>query len=403
MIARLLAQITTLFVVGTIFLLTGPSSLVANDSAIGGSGANVFVGEKSEVALEREYLSFHIEPGDMGIHCRVQATLVFYNPTDEDISHELAFPIGYEEENDPYKEFHNFLGGKLSVADFEVSVNGEKTPTRLEKQVKDGLAPGAEGSFSWVFLFPARFTAKSHTVIQHTYRFAASQIGAPHSTATIPYVFRTGASWAGKIEEAVFDYRFPQGGLPPNVKVTYEDFGYFSGENLLSASDVAGETRTLQTPEGETIHYGAYSVGGPVSRIRLTFYNIEPQQDVTLSFPSGYFRNWPGMGPNSPGFEECDYRLGMFLRGMKLPAEKTKKWKIDPETLVKCVAPSDLINLIYASHGYAFKSAELQKFFYQSGMFFPSATPFEEGWLNRNEVQAIEALRALEKKRKKGE
>ncbi|MDP8254148.1 MAG: YARHG domain-containing protein, partial [Candidatus Alcyoniella australis] len=304
---------------------------------------------------------------------QVLALLTFYNPTDQPIQMQVGFPVTLLGEG--YDEFVVRPPGEsnASVGKFEVSVNGKPTTTSAIKgeEVTAGVYMQAWDS---LYVFEVEFAPRRHTDIRHSYTVGASVSSMGESW--LPYVFRTGAGWAGNIEEAVFEYR-----LSPSNNRCYLSLLYgepFDGSGAALVGGGQGRTNKV-----EGLDYDIWYSAGPQRRLIVTFRNIEPQQNLTL-----YSRH-------ARGELELEGLLQAQQQGRNC-GECLQRFALDltiDDELLACYEPQLLINLLYARRGYHFSDEKMQELFYGSGFYLPSDEPFDRSWLSPEEQQAIKRLR----------
>lgn len=156
----------------------------ANDAPIaflsGNSGTARLVREK-RVRLASEVIRIRLHSYESLDDLRFQADfdceLLFVNMTEEDITLDVGFPVGY--------------GFANEIVDYSVFANGVEIPCA---QASD-LEIGGE-SYSSVFISPVTFSPGRVCTLRHIYTMASRDFAAPDMV--IDYVFSTGRSWGGK-------------------------------------------------------------------------------------------------------------------------------------------------------------------------------------------------------------
>lgn len=339
---------------------TCPDAALANDASVGGSGANIYPIDNADVRLVRETVRFvETEPGVM----LVTTAITFRNAKDREIRARVGFPVAtmamFEEQDT------QGFDGETLIDDFTTRVAGQAVKTDLVKTRIPGIWADA------IYAFDAAFAPGVETVIEHRYRLKVS-VGVP-DRHWIPYVFRTGGRWAGKIESSEFIYEFGSRVL------THLEFVY--GDAVL----VGGGIRPTGKREKRAgLDVEAHYTGGPRPVLRVVMHDIEPKKDLELRYRAGLSYEAPEL-PAKGGDErasECGEALSRFR----------ETWAVTPE-LTACFEPDLLRNYVYASRGFAFTKADWDRMFYAKGYFLPSTAPFSESWLTASQKAAIEKLK----------
>jgi hypothetical protein len=117
--------------------------------------------------------------------------------------------------------------------------------------------------------------------------------------------------------------------------------------------------------------------------LTVTLFDIKPKGNIVLS---GYSDMCVYSG-------ECAWRAVCDRPLMKFYYKQNHP--INDE-LLRCHEPAWWRNLIYASYGYEFRDEHWRQEFYDSGLFLPSQTPFDDSWLTPDDRAAIEKLKKLE-------
>ncbi len=332
----------------------------ANDASVGGSGANIYPIDNADVRLVRETVRFvETEPGTM----LVTTALTFRNAKDREIRARVGFPVAtmamFEEQDT------QGFDGETLIDEFTTRVGGQAVKTDLVKTRIEGIWSDA------VYAFDAAFAPGAETVIEHRYRLKAS-VGVP-DRHWIPYVFRTGGRWAGRIESSEFIYEF--GSRVP----THLEFVY--GDSVL----VGGGVRPTGKREKRAgLDIEAHYTGGPRHVLRVVMHDVEPKKDLELRYRAGLSYEAPEF-PARGGDEkagECGETLNQFR----------ETWAVT-EALTACFEPDLLRNYVYASRGFAFTKPEWDRMFYAKGYFLPSTAPFSESWLTAAQKSAIAKLK----------
>ncbi len=332
--------------------LTSPPAL-ANDTAMGGSGAGVYPVESTKVRLVRELVIFQ-EVADSFV---VTADLHFRNETAKPVTLQLGFPARTKVEGDGDPEVH----------DLAIQIDGE--PVTAHK-VALTLDESVDLPWEEIWLFEASFPPETEVQILHTYTLTTG--GDSMGGQLTQYIFQTGKGWAGSIDKARFLFRFER---PP---IGLEMF--YDGQRLPPiGSDPA--------PGLPTQSY----VAGPTPSYELVFEDIDPTGDLWLYWDGQPWYTMVGAAVGQDRLYDCLYPLKGWYGGLRGPG-----WAGSPlpdKELLGCFEPDWLRNLIFAARAYPFSKAQWQSAF--EGLFPPSALPYEDAWLNEKERMAVEALKGL--------
>ncbi len=332
--------------------LTAPPSL-ANDTAMGGSGAGVYPVETTTVRLVRELVVFQ----EIGDSFAVTADLHFRNESDQPTTLKLGFPARTKVEGD----------GDPDVHDLAIWVNGEPAVAH-----RLALTEAESVDIPWeeIWLFEATFPASADVQIMHSYTLTTG--GDSMGGRLTQYIFQTGEGWAGSIEQARFVFRFER--PPMGLEM------FYSGERL----------PPLGTPPAPGLPTQSY-VAGPTPSYELVFDSVEPTGDLWLYWDGQPWYELVGATVGQDKLYDCLYPLTTWYRGLRGPG-----WAASPlpdQELLGCYEADWLRNLIFAARGYAFTKPAWQQAF--SGRFPPTALPYEHAWLNDKERLAVEALKGL--------
>jgi len=329
-----------------------PAAL-ANDAAVGGSGAAIYPVGSTELRLVRELVLFQ-EQGDSML---VTADLHFRNESARDLTVPVGFPArasgGWE--------------GDPEVHDLGVWVDGEPAPV---ERVAVDPATTLDGWWEEVFLFEVRFPARADVQVLHSYRLTKGLdvVG----TAFTQYILRTGRGWAGSIGEARFVFRFAR--PPAGLKVGYAD-------RELALRD-GGEPGRRGRP-------AASYVAGPTPTLELRFEDFEPAGDLWLSWGGDPFLELPARADP----EQVDVPCFIQLQGWYAELARTghRAAALPGPGLLACYEPGLLRELLLVARGQA-PSAWREAL---TGRFPESALPYDPAWLSEAETLAIEALGGL--------
>jgi len=337
----------------TLLLTLASAPVHANDTAIGGSGAGVYPVETTAVRLVRELVVFQ----EVADSFSVTADLHFRNDTDKPITLQLGFPARTKVEGD----------GDPDVHDLAVWVDGAPTTAHRVALTQD---ESVDIPWEEIFIFEARFPAKSDVQILHTYSLTTG--GDSMGGRLTQYIFQTGKGWAGTIDQARFVFRFER--PPMGLQMNYAD------QKLPPLG-------TAPAPGQPTQSY----VGGPTPTYELLFEGVEPAGDLWLYWDGQPWYELVGATVSTEQHYDCIWPLMNWYRGLR-----GAPWASSPlpnQDLLACFEPDWLRNLVYAARGYPFTKPSWQQAF--GGRFPPSALPYEDAWLNKQERLAVDALKGL--------
>jgi hypothetical protein len=330
-------------------------SAYADDAVYSGSGSSVYPIESTDIRLVREIVTF--DQRSSGSYS-VSALLYFENQRDEMILERVGFPDAW---------------GNTS-ADLLVFVDGVPAKEITTVSAEADSSPRGD-----VHLFEVGFSPRGTTTILHQYSLAVS--ASSYGVRWIPYVFRTGSLWMDEIEEARFVYRFDH---PPL------GLGLTLGDQLLVGANWRGWREWVAEPLDSSqvgFDYSFHYVPGPRPTFTIIFNDIEPTDDLALSYMfggSGAVENLSEIPCKEPGFH-CQSLLYRFMDSLQIE-----------RGLIDCYEPALLRKLIYARKGYRYSEPDLRAMFFESAILMPSSEPFVPSWISRREENIINKLKWME-------
>ncbi len=307
----------------------------ANDASFRGSGADLVPLEQSEVRMESEDIV--LESRARKWH--VSASYVFENQGASEVKLQVGFPeyrCAEDQEDDCGGPFEGLV----------TKVNGAVVPQRTGKV---GKKHDWARRLSVVWLFDVTFASGAKTRIEHTYALeSGSDIGGNSSTS---YVTRTGAKWAGTIGRATFTLKLPL------------------AAHSISAAGIELKHAELKDPETKT----------PYVQAVFERTNWEPSNDLRFFFNDTTAGGMVGLPPllDPERLQEIGLSEG---QNCDFNAATAAAWQA-------CK------NLIYAIHGYPFKSESLRKAFYGGE---PAFRQLKDTFGNKWWVRGLRALPAFE-------
>jgi len=295
----------------------------ANDAAFGGAGGDLVPLAESRVQmLSEDILIERTAPGGYRIlgdgDWRVRATYRFRNLTGETIRVQMGFP----EPACPEDGDCTFTG----FEDMATIVRGARADLSLGSV--DRRHPWAE-HIDRVHVFEVTFAPGETVEVVHTYRHGLTEyVGGGEDLA---YVTRTGALWAGRIEDARF-----------RISLPYRPWGISLGS---WGAQVAGFTETRVE-------------GRPHVELDLAWTDWEPESDLKLHFGPGFpTLESPSLidGCPAPG-ELFDHDLPAAALDIADLEERTQSLSDGQLRICR--------NAVFAHHGKDFDDPELDRLFY---------------------------------------
>lgn len=282
-------------------MATLATSALGNDSAMGGSGADLVPLDQSTVRLDREDILLVYENDAF----TVTADYLFVNETDKPAKVQVGFP---EIICDPNGEQDCVNAG---FRDFKTLVNGKAVELRKGSIEQDHEWAEHLGT---VWLFDVTFAARQQTRIHHSYKVNPGQDVEDNRFTT--YVTRSGATWAANISEARFTVR-----LPPETHTVYDTLG---PPRLVDANGAR-----------------------PYVELQRLKTNWEPDDDLFIEFNASPYGH-PVLGKDR------------LTRSGVSEAEECTQITVPESAAQKQMCK----NTLYALGGYPFKNPKLRQYFY---------------------------------------
>ena len=287
-----------LFLFWLSILFSWSSHIHANDFSVGGSGADLVPLKETRVRMQSESILMVFRDSTW----TVTADYVFVNDSRAAVAMQVGFPeILCSPDVDCNARFW----------DLRTTVDGKSVKHRQGR---------LERSDDWskhlgtVWLFDVTFAPGVATKIRHAYHTTAG--GSVYQDASLTYVTRTGAAWAGNIGSATFTLK-----LPPEVH---------------TVSGTLGKPTLVEPKDGP-----------PHVELKAEYRNWSPTGDLDVNFH---------FAPELPPHLGEDR---LTRSGVK--AEDECVSVRSPETATQLQMCK---NLVYAISGFPFKKPELRKYFY---------------------------------------
>lgn len=336
-----------------------PYAVLANDLAFGGAGADLVPLSESRIQMVSEDIFIErTAPGGYRIlgagDWRVLASYRFQNLTDEVVRVQIGFPEpACPEEGDC--GFAGFESMATSVRGREVS---------LTIGALDRAHPWAE-RIGKVYLFDVDFAPNERVEVVHAYRHGLTEY--VNGGEVLGYLTRTGALWAGAIEDARF-----------RISLPFRPWGMSLGP---WGTQLERFTETLED-------------GQPRVELGFRWTNWMPEHDLEFYF-----------GPGQPTLETPSLVEGCPAHGElfdhAFDADALDRAALRERT--KALSKAELRicrNAMFAHHGRPFKDPQLDRFFYgERGMQLRPAGDFSHisAVFARNENFSPQMLSAPER------
>jgi hypothetical protein len=349
------------------------SAASANDVAFGGAGADLVpLAEDRVQMLSEDILIERMAPGGYEIlgdgYWRVRATYRFRNLAAETVRVQMGFP----EPACPEDGDCTFTGFE------EMTTTVRGAAAELRAGAVDRRNPWAE-HIDKVHVFDVTFAPGETVEVVHAYRHGLTEY--VNGGEDLTYITRTGALWAGRIEDARFRIRLP-----------FRPWGISLGPWGPQLARFA-ETRVD---------------GRPQVNLELQRTDWEPEHDLNLSF-----------GPGFPTLETPS-----LIDGCPAPGEL-----FDQDLSIAAIDVADLVertqalsdaqlricrNAVFAHHGKDFDDPALDRFFYgeqgvqvrgagdagsSSGDVFARNPDFSPDMLSDPELAYLKAIQSAEEAR----
>jgi hypothetical protein len=248
-------------------------------------------------------------------------------------------------------------------------------------------------SLDRLYSFESSFAPSRRVIVRVVYTIDKPE---DESRIMIPYhfggqFFQTSgdAESEPKIEEIGFDFQF-RSRVPLNIYVGY--LGSGQTLKLVGRQRPLAPKKTSLAVNGHSVVYSASFCGRPLPRLTVKLFDVRPRGQLSfIGFRTGcatdeqHRCNGDLLNPGANA-SACWNSLNRYYSGGHGTITR----------LTKCFPPVYLRNFILASYGYNFTEEQWRHEFYDSGLFLPSTTPFEDSWLTPGDRAAIERLKKLE-------
>ena len=261
----MLRLLILLGVLGTTRLAT------ADDTAFGGSAAELAPLERTDVQLHAERIVLMAHPTEM--RWDVSARYEFVNPGATAVKLQVGFPEARCFDGQPF----------CSTAAFQ------RLTTRVDGQPVQHRKGQLGGGYEWgtIWLFDVMFPPGKTVVVEHEYAAAGGRDSMGYRY--LPYITRTGRNWAKTIEKAQFVVR-----VPPFTRVVLVPRGQgIKGQPPRVAADglveLVAEAAHWVPPRDVAFGFNASSVGTGAEDCRSTVESEDAQRCINAFYAAkGY-------------------------------------------------------------------------------------------------------------------
>ena len=334
----------------------------ANDFSLGGSGADLYPREQTEVVMQSEVIEL-IEDQEVNTDdsWSVIATYVFANRSTE----EQALTLGFPEQGCPDDEWTDC--GDPTFHGMQTTVDGIEVEHRLAEMPESD--DDTIESLGRVWVYDVQVPAAGEITVVHRYRYHPS---GSTNFELIDYITRTGALWSEPIGRAEFRVWFEH---PVTWAYTPESWG-------------APEVVRQPADEESGVHSSFL--------MRWVHEDWVPSENLQIEYGSAWFEP----------VAQCPSVSGVMYHLEQDGEEETLTWLLSRQSLDP-VSARRCRNLMYAEHGYAFTDAELAEELSVSDCWFADlelgmcwhrepSDAYSEALLGYDEHRYIELMQAVE-------
>ena len=354
--------------ISTLSILLFTMPLFGNDGAYLTRGGVIYPTKESKISLDKEVLSFSVQDKI----CYVDILFEFNNP--ENIDRKLL--IGFQAPG-ATGDVSDAICNTNQITNFKILANEQILPYRLKaaecedcalKDPKDFHFSQSEPGI-FVYLFEVTFKPGINK-INHSYAFPASSNVS--FDQIYDYILTTGAKWAG--------------GTIKNLTVQF-DLGrnkYFYIDDIFGKNavwSIIGSGKVTNSMFRNSENSFARMVRIFSGKLQIDVKNFQPKRNIEFGIIDDY-----SFISIITDFERIQNDEVVALGRFELVENYTK-------TELRL-----LRNTIYAQHGYAFKSKDLQDYFAQFDWYIPDPNlTMEQIVLTKEEQKFIEEIIKKEK------
>jgi hypothetical protein len=327
-------------------------TITANDGAYLSSGSVIYPVIETKISLEREILSFTCSDKISGVNIYFE----FLNPEKTERKILMGFQAPYPVGDIPYP-----IRSNTQISNFKILINGQLIPYKIKSSKCEDceLTDTSEVVINqnttgiYVYLFEGTFKPGIN-VINHSYDFPASSNVLFNENYN--YVLKTGSKWAGGL---IKDF---------TLQIDMGTNSYFFVKDIFTGQS---DWKIIGTGKVTDKYFSEYNYSGRMIRVssgklEINAGNFKPLENIHF----GIF------GKNS----YFSYVLDRQIIPRKITnamVSLTTDFRYKPETYSN-EELKILRNAVFAQHGFAFKSKELQNFFNQFDWYMPDPNLTED-------------------------
>lgn len=357
----------TIFILCFLCLFSLPT--FANDGSYITSGSQIYPVKETSISMDKEVLSFTVRDKV----AQVDILFEFLNPTNQ----ARTMMVGFQAPSSS-GDVDVETSSVSQIRNFKVMQEGKLLPYQLKAarcadcELKETSAFRFDQSNNGVFVYLFEVTFQPGiTRIHHSYEFPASS--SVMMEQTYSYILTTGAKWANK-QIRDFTLNIDMG---ENKYFFVDDvFGATAEWNIVGTGKVTGKK---QFYESMARHRMVRVISG---KLQVKVKDFSPQKNI--------------------GFGIVHSNCFFIDMHDKDPTARSIRWAMVYYTVEDAeLTKAELRiarNAIYAQHGYAFKSKDLQDYFQQFDWYIPDPNiMLDEIQLSTEEQRFIREIREKEK------
>lgn len=355
-----------------LFLCLSGFAVHANDGVFYARGNTLIPVKETVVRMDKEVLSLKQDGKDV----LVKVEFDFFNPGPEKTE-----TVGFV--TPPAAgDFDEREAQHPQIRDFTVLVNGKSIEYKVFRMegsgfhLNDGIANGDD----FIYHFPTTFKHGLNKVI-HTYKFRASE--SVDIEYDVDYRLTTGTQWAGG---KIGDF---------TLNIEMEANTYFSFPWSFQENGVAADWKIDGTGRMGNSKNGLFEISMRSARIvegKLTFHqkDFRPEQDLFVLIIPFYnsLSMWTDNGQSHDFQKLYEYLMPYSVDDLDFAKLNNEELRL-------------LRNFPYAWEGYAFKSADLDKYFRKFNWYVPIPDKsIDQIKISSEMMRMVEKIKKIEAERK---